>query len=146
MGGTGKVEKGADLFLVYLQVCSLPQLTLSSSGSSEDILKGNSFLILFWRKSSKGDLLYKVQSSVSQSMLQATLTREDVGKGVCDQLYLRHRAYIFYFLEIYKAYHKSKGSDKSCSKYTGPPLFIQCFQIYVSRVFLLIYFPDHICV
>lgn len=58
---------------MYLQVSSFPQLTLSSSGSSEDILRGNSFLILFQRKLRKRDLLYKVQSRVSQSMLQATL-------------------------------------------------------------------------
>lgn len=43
VGGIGKVENRRDLLLVYLQVSSLPQLTVSSSGSSEDILKGYCF-------------------------------------------------------------------------------------------------------
>lgn len=74
MGEIGKVERDGDLLLVYPQVSILSQLTLSSLDSSEDILKGNSFLILFWRKLRKGDLLYEVQGSVPQSMPQATLT------------------------------------------------------------------------
>lgn len=73
LGGTGGVETDGVLLPVYSQVSSLPQPTLSSSDSFKVILKGSTFLTLFWRKLRKGGLLYKVQRNVSLSMLQETL-------------------------------------------------------------------------